>query len=62
MKPTYSKSWAGNLLMWLDLIFGPSFKVKRGQPNFKVFITFLLTVLEVHNVNQLIVNPALGIF
>ena len=22
-KPTYRKSWAGNLLMWLDLTFGP---------------------------------------
>ena len=28
MKPTHRKSWAGNVLM-LDLIFGPSFKVKR---------------------------------
>ena len=29
-KPTYRKSWAGNLLMWSDLTLGPSFKVKRG--------------------------------
>ena len=29
-KPTYRKSWAGNLLMWLDMTLGPSFKVKRG--------------------------------
>ena len=29
-EPTYSKSWAGNLLMWSDLTLGPSFKVKRG--------------------------------
>ena len=28
-KPTYRKSWAGNLLVWLDLTLGPSFKVKR---------------------------------
>ena len=28
-KPTYSKSWAGNLLVWLDLTLDPSFKVKR---------------------------------
>ena len=27
-KPTYRKSWAGNLLVWLDLTLGPSFKVK----------------------------------
>ena len=26
-KPTYRKSWAGNLLVWLDLTLGPSFKV-----------------------------------
>ena len=24
-KPTYRKSWAGNLLMWSDLTLGPSF-------------------------------------
>ena len=29
-KPTYRKSWAGNLLVWLGLTLGPSFKVKRG--------------------------------
>ena len=29
-KPTYRKSWAGNLLVWLDLTLGPSFKVKQG--------------------------------
>ena len=29
-KPTYRKSWAGNLLVWSDLILDPSFKVKRG--------------------------------
>ena len=27
-KPTYRKSWAGNLLVWSDLTFDPSFKVK----------------------------------
>ena len=29
-KPTYKKSWAGNLVVWSDLTLGPSFKVKRG--------------------------------
>ena len=29
-KPTYRKSWAGNLLVWPDLTLGLSFKVKRG--------------------------------
>ena len=29
MKPTYRRSWAGNLLMFLDLTLGPAFKVKR---------------------------------
>ena len=46
-KPTYGKSWAGNLLVRADLTLGPSFKVKRGGPNLKVLITRLLLVLEV---------------
>ena len=48
-KPTYMyrKSWAGNPLVRSDLTLGPSFKVKRGQPNLKVLITHLLLVLEV---------------
>ena len=46
-KPTYRKSWAGNLLVWSDLTLDPSFKVKQGQPNLKVLITRLLLVLEV---------------
>ena len=29
-KPTYRKSWGGNLLVWSDLTFDPSFKVKQG--------------------------------
>ena len=28
VKPTYRKSWAGNLLMWSDLNLSPAFKVK----------------------------------
>ena len=43
----HRKSWAGNLLAWSDLTLGPSFKVKRGQPNLKALITRLLLVLEV---------------
>ena len=39
-KPTYIKSWTGNLLVWSDLAVGPSFKA----------ITCLLLVLEVCNV------------
>ena len=50
MNPTYRKSWAGNLLICLDLTLDPSFKVKRGYPNVKVVITCLLLVLEVCNV------------
>ena len=38
-KPTYKKSWAGNLLVWSDLTLDPFFKVKRGLPNLKVLIT-----------------------
>ena len=30
VKTSHRKSWAGNLLMWLNLTFSPSFKVKRG--------------------------------
>ena len=50
MKPTYRKSWAANLLMWLDLTLGQSFKVKQGLPNLKMLIAYLLLVLEVCNV------------
>ena len=46
-KPTYRKSWAGNLLVKSDLTLGPLFKVKRGHPKLKVLITRLLLVLEV---------------
>ena len=31
VKPTYSKSWAGNLLMWSHLALDPSFKVKHDS-------------------------------
>ena len=34
MKPSYRWSWAGNLLMFLDLTVGPSFKVKRWFTGF----------------------------
>ena len=33
VKPTYTKSLTGNLLMRPDLTLDPSFKVRRGQPN-----------------------------
>ena len=33
-KPTYRKSWARNLLVWMDLTLGPSFKVKRWFTGF----------------------------
>ena len=36
--------------MWSDLTLGPSFKVKRGQPNLNELLTCLLLVLEVWNV------------
>ena len=47
-KPTYRKSWAGNLLAWSDLTLGPFFKVKRA-PKLKVLITHLLLILEVYS-------------
>ena len=52
----------GNLLVWSDLTFDPSFKVKRGYSNLKVLITRLLLVLEVWDGNQPIGNHGLGIF
>ena len=49
-KPTYGKSWAGNVFMWSDLTLGPSFKVKRGYPKIDItYITCLLLVLEICN-------------
>ena len=30
VKPTYRKSWAGNLLVCSDWTLGPTFKVKQG--------------------------------
>ena len=49
VKPTYWKSWAGNVFMWSDLTLD-SFKVKQGYPNLKVLITPLSLVLEVCSV------------
>ena len=34
VKPTYRKSWAGNLRMWSDLTLVPSLKVKRWFTGF----------------------------
>ena len=52
MKPTCTKSWAGNLLVWSDLTLGLSFELKQAQSNLKVLITCLLLVLEVCNVKS----------
>ena len=40
-KPSYRKSWAGNLLVWLDLTVDPFFKVVR-QYFFKYVLTYSL--------------------
>ena len=34
LKPTYRKSWTGNLQMWSDLTLGPFFKVKQWVTDF----------------------------
>ena len=34
MKSTYRKSWASNFLLWSDLTFGLSFKVKQWFTDF----------------------------
>ena len=44
VKPTYRKSWVGNLLMWSHLTLDPSFIVKR-QPNLKMRITSGILIL-----------------
>ena len=50
VKPTCRKSWTKNLLIRSDFTFGPTVKVKRGQPNLKVLVPHLLLVPEVCNV------------
>ena len=61
-KPTYRKSWAGNLLVWSDLTLGPSFKVKPGWLKLTVLITRLFVFLEVAVLHQPIGNHGLRIF
>ena len=34
-EPTYRKSWAENLLMWLNLTLGPLFKVNEDSQSLK---------------------------
>ena len=50
MKPTYRKSWGGNLQMWSDLTLGSSFQGQTRKANLKVLITHLLLLLEFCNV------------
>ena len=38
--------------MWLELTFGPSFKVNHRQPNLKVLVTCLLLVLQICSAKQ----------
>ena len=44
---TRNRSTFSGSLAALDFTFDPSFKVKRGYPIFKMFITHLLLILEV---------------
>ena len=46
-KPTYRKSWAGDLLVWSDFTLDLSFNVKRGQPSLKLKSAY----------NSLIIGP-----
>ena len=65
VKPTYRKSWAGNLMIWSDLktnlveimdwdcsdvLRFDLGSLLQGHPNLKVLITHLLLVLEICNV------------
>ena len=63
VKPSYRKSWAGNLLMWSDLTLSPSFKVKRGQKKLKS--TYNLLIIDPSGLKyekQLVGYHGLGIF
>ena len=44
-KPTYRKSWAGNVLVWLDLTLDPFFKVERGYCICSISLNNYLPVL-----------------
>ena len=57
MNPTIRKSGAKNLLMWSDLTFGASFKVKRRESNLKVLMTHLLFLLEIWDVKPTYTFP-----
>ena len=45
MNPTYRKSWAGSLLMWSDLTFGPLLQVQTRIAKLKSY-------------NKLIIGPS----
>ena len=47
-KPTYRKSWAGNLSVRSDLTLDPSVKVKRGWESFDVVKFALGPLLQGH--------------
>ena len=42
MKPTDRKLWASNLLLWSDLTFGLSFKVKQWFTDFAHLVDTVL--------------------
>ena len=51
MKPTYRKSWAGNLLMCTDLTIGPLHQGQQSVSKLKsAYIPRLLLLLEVGDV------------
>ena len=46
-KPTYRKSWAGNLVVWSDFDLGPLLQGQTRLGKLKVLITPLLLVVEI---------------
>ena len=50
MKPTFRKSWAGNLLVWSDLLRPPLLQGQTRTAKLKGVYNLLIIVLEVFNV------------
>ena len=50
MKPTYRKSWAGNLLVWSDLTLGPFQGQTRTVKLKSAYNLLIIGPLEVCNV------------
>ena len=61
MKPTYRRSWDGNLLMFSDLTFCPSFKVKRWFTDFELSFRWIQIASVLRCVGLVVIWPCVGI-